>query len=268
MPFSAQVMKVLIASPSDVAQEREAIAQTLYEWNALNSEETGYVLLPVRWESHAAPAMGDRPQAIINNQVVRGCDMLIGAFWTRLGSNTGIEESGTVEEIKFFLKESRPVMLYFSKAKADLEYIDLKQLETLKKFKESIRDRGLQDGYNSAEDLKQKLLRQLTIVMRDISTSPTINKRAMQEAKRSTSEQVSIVSDSGNGVDSSDSIRFEEYTDKSFIVRGNTKAIKDKLSEVGGKWIKTKDGSFAWMFSKRHLEKVAAIVGVKPKLYS
>ena len=121
MPFSAQVLNVLIASPSDVASERDAIAQTLYEWNALNSEETGFVLLPVRWESHSAPAMGDRPQGIINNQVVRNCDMLIGAFWTRLGSVTGVEESGTVEEIKFFLKNNRPVMLYYSKAAVDLE---------------------------------------------------------------------------------------------------------------------------------------------------
>lgn len=86
MSFSATVLNVLIASPSDVPEEREAITESLYEWNALNSQTTGFVLLPVRWESHSAPTMGDRPQGIINNQVVRNCDMLIGAFWTRLGS--------------------------------------------------------------------------------------------------------------------------------------------------------------------------------------
>lgn len=86
LPFSATVFNVLIASPSDVPEEREAIARSLHEWNSLNSFETGKVLLPVMWESHSVPVMGGRPQAIINEQVVRDCDMLIGAFWTRLGS--------------------------------------------------------------------------------------------------------------------------------------------------------------------------------------
>ncbi len=65
---------------------------------------------------------GDRPQGIINNQVVRNCDMLIGAFWTRLGSPTGVEESGTVEEIKWFLKQQKPVMLYYSKTSGSRSY--------------------------------------------------------------------------------------------------------------------------------------------------
>jgi hypothetical protein len=73
MPYSAAVFSVLIASPSDVADEREAIATTLHEWNSLNSQATGYVLLPVMWQSHSAPAMGGGPQEIINKQVVRGC---------------------------------------------------------------------------------------------------------------------------------------------------------------------------------------------------
>jgi hypothetical protein len=91
MPFSATVYNVLIASPSDVPHERMAIAQSLHEWNSLHAQAQGVMLQPVMWETHSAPTMGDRPQGIINEQVVRGCDMLIGAFWTRLGSPPGLK---------------------------------------------------------------------------------------------------------------------------------------------------------------------------------
>lgn len=45
MSFSATVLNVLIASPSDVPEEREAITESLYEWNALNSQTTGFCIV-------------------------------------------------------------------------------------------------------------------------------------------------------------------------------------------------------------------------------
>lgn len=52
MAYSAQVLNVLIASPSDVYEERDLITNTIYKWNALNSQDEKIVLLPVRWETH------------------------------------------------------------------------------------------------------------------------------------------------------------------------------------------------------------------------
>lgn len=143
MPYPASVFNVLIASPSDVPCERQAIAESLHEWNSLHSQSTGKVLLPVMWESHSAPSMADRPQGVINDLVVKSCDMLIGAFWTRLGSPTGVEDSGTVEEIKWFLKHDKPVMLYYSDAPVPPSKIDKDQLDRLEQFKKSIRNKGI-----------------------------------------------------------------------------------------------------------------------------
>lgn len=272
MPYSATVFNVLIASPSDVADEREAIARTLHDWNALNSQESGYVLLPVMWESHAAPAMGDRPQALING-VVRTCDMLIGAFWTRLGSPTGVEESGTVEEIKWFLKQSKPVMLYYSQQRADLDAIDTAQLDKLKEFKKSIRDKGIQDPYVSTDDLRQRLLRHLTIVMRDMSVSPVVDAKVVRAAKASTVSELTntapprTVTSVSNGVaPKAHAILLEDYTEKSFIVRGETMPFADKLRALGGKWISLKGGGKAWNFSKKRLLEVAKVLKIKPML--
>lgn len=266
MPYSATVLSVLIASPSDVADERQAIAQTLHEWNSLNSQSTGYVLLPVMWESHSAPAMGDRPQEIINRQVVRDCDMLIGAFWTRLGSPTGEEESGTVEEIRWFLKQNKPVMLYYSRQPVDLDRIDTAQLEKLKSFKASIRDKGIQADYLSVPELKQVLLRHLTIVMRDISVAPKVDAKTVREAKASIED--TPVSVSNEKREENEKIGLFDYTDKAFVVKGDTTKFIDKLKDLNGRWIPIRTGGRAWMFSKRRLDEVASLLGISPKLES
>lgn len=280
MPFSATVYNVLIASPSDVPSERLAIAQALHDWNSLNAQNEGMMLQPVMWETHSAPAMGDRPQGLINNQVVRGCDMLIGAFWTRLGSPTGVEESGTVEEIKWFLNHKKPVMLYFSKAQVDLDSIDLDQYKKLKDFKTSIRDKGIQDDYRGCDELQQKLSRHLTIVMREMNTGPIIDKRAVDAVKASdrsndndtknsapvqkkvATRPKKVATPKSNEEDS----WLEDYSEKAFIIRGDTREHKEALKEASGRWIVCRDSSKAWMFSKRHVEEVAKIMGIKPIL--
>ena len=97
MSYQATTYRTLIASPGDVAAERAAIPEVIHAWNAEHSLDNKVVLLPVGWERDAVPEMGDRPQAIINKQLVESCDVLIGAFWTRIGTHTGVAESGTVE---------------------------------------------------------------------------------------------------------------------------------------------------------------------------
>lgn len=266
------VYNVLIASPSDVPEERNAIAQALHDWNALHAQTSQMFLQPVMWETHSAPAMGDRPQGLINKQVVRSCDMLIGAFWTRLGSPTGVEESGTVEEIKWFLGNKKPVMLYFSKAHVDLDNVDMDQLSKLKTFKESIRNKGIQEEYRTIDELRTKLFRQLTIVMREMNIGPMIDRRAVEAAKASTRESTEDASSEATSSSASilkpedSTVWFEDYTDKSFVVKGNTLRYKDSLKNANGRWIPTKDGTKAWMFSKRNLDKVADILSIPAEL--
>ncbi|OOG66720.1 hypothetical protein B0E45_26135 [Sinorhizobium sp. A49] len=259
MSFPATVFHVLIASPSDVPQERLAIADCLHAWNALHSKDTGKVLLPVMWESHSAPSMNDRAQEVINDQLVRSCDMIIGVFWKRLGSPTGKAKSGTVEEINWFLKNKKPAMLYFSKARVDPDELDIKQWEELKTFKQTLLSKGLLEQYESLSELSQKLTRQITITMREISVTSFIDNKAVKRAIEA--------EESPPATDDSE-IYLEDYTDKSFIVVGNTISHKDTLKDVGGSWIKTKRGFHAWCFSKRKTEKVAEVLGVSAELRS
>ncbi|QYM69897.1 hypothetical protein K1X80_06040 [Pseudomonas sp. So3.2b] len=266
MPYSASVFNVLIASPSDVPCERQAIAESLHEWNALHSQSTGKVLLPVMWESHSAPSMADRPQGVINDLVVKSCDMLIGAFWTRLGSPTGVEDSGTVEEIKWFLKQGKPVMLYYSDAPVQPSKIDKDQLDRLEQFKKTIRNKGIQEQYSSVEQLKVQLSRHLTIITRGLSVGTVVDASVVKAAKESTKVPVAKKAPAPKVQPASVGIELHEYSDRSFIVTGDTKTKKDELKDLGGKWIKTRDGSCAWNFSKKKIDAVAELLDIPPFL--
>lgn len=168
MSFKSTVYKILIASPSDVEAERNAISDEIHDWNNLHSENLRAVLLPVMWETHSTPIQGGRPQKLLNNQIVKDCDVLIGVFWTRLGTPTGVAESGTVEEILEFKKMGKPVMLYFSSRKIKPNELDGDQYKKLLSFKTQCKKEGLIGEFSSIEDFRKKLKRQLLGVVKKI----------------------------------------------------------------------------------------------------
>ena len=171
MSFEARVFRILIASPSDVAAERMAIVEAIQSWNDANSPERRVVLLPVRWETHSHPEYGQRPQAILNRQIVDTCDLLIGVFWTRLGTSTGEAESGTLEEIERIAAQNRPVLLYFSNASKNPYDIDLAQLERLRKFKEEVRAKALPEEFSELSEFRDKLKRNLEATVRQLMST-------------------------------------------------------------------------------------------------
>ena len=163
MSYTATVFNVMIASPGDVASERAIIRDVIYEWNAVNSISRKIVLLPIGWETHSSPEMGVPAQTIINNQILDKCDLLIGVFWTRIGTPTEHYPSGTAEEIEEHIRSGKPAMLYFSSQPVAIETVDINQVQLLKTFKESCQKRGLYETYDSHRDFKDKLYRQLQL---------------------------------------------------------------------------------------------------------
>ena len=163
MSYDAKIFNVMIASPGDVAAERTIVRDVIYEWNAVNSNSKQIVLLPIGWESHASPEMGAHPQEIINSQILGKCDLIIGIFWTRIGTPTTEYKSGTVEEIEKHIANNKPAMLYFSSQPVAIETVDLEQIKKLSEFKESCRSRGLNESYDSHRDFKEKFYRHLQL---------------------------------------------------------------------------------------------------------
>ena len=167
MAYNAKVFNVMIASPGDVASERSIIRDVIYEWNAIHSQSRNIVLLPIGWESHSSPEMSGSPQAIINKQVLEKCDLLVGVFWTRLGTQTTEFASGTVEEIEKHIQSSKPAMLYFSSQPVALDTVDIEQIKLLNNFKTSCQKRGLYEQYDSYSDFKDKFFHQLQLKLNE-----------------------------------------------------------------------------------------------------
>lgn len=161
MPFTAEIYRVLIASPSDLAEERVCAVAAITDWNAQHSLSEGVVLLPVLWETHAVPATGVRPQEAINRSLVAVSDILLGLFWTKLGTSTGVAESGTVEEIDQFVTAGKPALLYFSGRPVDPGSINLEQHRRLRAFQEDTYRKALVGSFSSLDHLREVLTRDL-----------------------------------------------------------------------------------------------------------
>jgi hypothetical protein len=163
MGFQANVLKVMIASPGDVAAEREIITEELYRWNNANAVTRELILQPVKWETHSSPQMGAHPQVILNANLLLDADIVVGIFGTRIGTATDEYVSGTVEEIKRHVAAGKLAMLYFSHVPIDPNSIDQIQWTALQGFKEECRKGSLYAEYASYEQLRIDFGHHLTI---------------------------------------------------------------------------------------------------------
>lgn len=114
MSFPATVIEVLIASPSDVIDERKSALEIVHEWNRRFAKRHRFILQPRMWELDAIPSAGSSAQDSINEQFADDCDLLVAVFWHRLGTSTTSYPSGTVEEITRYTESGKPAIIYFS----------------------------------------------------------------------------------------------------------------------------------------------------------
>lgn len=241
MSYSSTVYRILIASPSDVLEEREITTRLIQNWNDVNSYSKKIVLLPLKWETHSSPTYDVRPQEAINRQLVDSADLVIGLFWAKIGSDTGIEISGTIEEIKRAANNGKDVMIYFSKRGIDPSEIDLKQLEALNNFKKEVYKNALIENFNSVIDFRDKLNRQLEFKIRELQKNN-------EEAK--TKLDLSFVNQNNNELES------EIINIESDLI----KISKTQIDEI----LKKEDeiGDITWEFKRdlnRYIEKINSV---------
>lgn len=181
MSYESKVFNIMIASPSDVLSEREIIRKMIYKWNEIHSFTRKIVLLPIGWETHSSPEMGNHPQSIINKRLLEKCDILVGVFKTRVGTPTENYISGTVEEIEEHLKKDKLAMIYFSKKELDIKAINDEQQELLTKFKSSLSQRGIYSDYGDQNDFKDKFFDHLQLQLNEHNLFKDINPQSVKE---------------------------------------------------------------------------------------
>ncbi|MBB5329442.1 DUF4062 domain-containing protein [Tunturiibacter gelidoferens] len=166
MSFDAKVLRVMIASPGDVQDERRIATEVINEWNGIHAGNRGIVLLPVKWETHTTPQMGAPPQVLVNKQILDDADILIGIFGIRLGTPTTSYTSGTVEEITLHADRQKTVKLYFSNAPLPRGY-DQAQYAALEIFRKECQQKGLYHPYDSIVEFEKDFRRHLELELND-----------------------------------------------------------------------------------------------------
>lgn len=160
MTYATTVVQVLIGSPGDTQEERFAILNEASRWNGRHAPGRGFTLSPWLYELHSTPILGDRPQAIINRQGVDKSDVVVAVFGARLGTDTGVDISGTAEEINRAVSLGIPVHVYFSNGDLPRD-VDTEQLAKLRKFQEDLQSKGLCGNYQDPRDLARQVIEAL-----------------------------------------------------------------------------------------------------------
>ena len=215
MAYQATILNVMIASPNDVSEERQLVRDAIYEWNAIHSKQFGVILNPVGWETHVAPEMGGRPQEIINKRILEDSDILLGIFWTRLGTETGEYVSGTVEEISRHIASQKLTSIYI----CDRPIPPSKITDQYQKLQVQIREwmpNGVLEFYNDLLTFKQKIKDHITLQLQNNeyihnlldnssfeNEAPSSNKHSIEP----TEEMVQILLNAGKNNDDIQFIR-------------------------------------------------------------
>jgi hypothetical protein len=163
MSFRATVLKVMIASPGDVAEERGIVTEAIHRWNDANADARRLVLLPVKWETHSTPQLGSPAQTVINRQLLDDADIVIGIFGTRIGTPTEDYASGTVEEIKRHVSDGKTAKVYFSDVPVAPSAVNATQYASVLEFREDCRTTGLYATYNTLEQFRSDLTHHLDL---------------------------------------------------------------------------------------------------------
>ncbi|WP_213805744.1 DUF4062 domain-containing protein [Granulicella sp. dw_53] len=166
MGFNATVLRVMIASPGDVQEERRAATEEINDWNALHSASRNIVLLPDKWETNTNPQYGAHPQALVNKQILDRADILVGIFGMRLGTQTPDFQSGTVEEITRHADRQKSVKLYFSEAPLPRDY-DREQYAALVSYRDECRLKSWYTAFRDTDDFRRQFRRHLAMELNE-----------------------------------------------------------------------------------------------------
>ncbi|MEJ6486337.1 hypothetical protein N0Y54_34620 [Nostoc punctiforme UO1] len=183
MPIEAKIYRILIASPSDVIEEREIIRKEVDRWNAMHAEDMKIILMSIGWETNSTPDLRDSGQEVINRQLVDKCDLLIGVFWTRLGTPTVLGGTGTEVEIARARNEGKRCIVYFSDKEVSPSKIDQEQYRQVQEYWNQLQPTGLANRYNSIDDFKERVFRHITSAVQEIAREDKARRAAEQEAK-------------------------------------------------------------------------------------
>jgi hypothetical protein len=162
-----RVIRLFLASPSDVAAERQAVVSVVNELNTTVARHLGVILELVRWED-MVPGIGEPQEVILEQGDLEAVDIFVGVLWNRFGTPTSKARSGTEEEFqlarRLFEMTGKPrVMLYFCQRPVNFTTPDqLDQKSSLLEFRTQLSKAALLRDFDEIENFQSVLRQDLT----------------------------------------------------------------------------------------------------------
>ncbi|HJQ25488.1 MAG TPA: COR domain-containing protein [Blastocatellia bacterium] len=172
-----RILRIVVASPSDVQPERNVLPSVLKEINRSVAADRGLHLELSQWETDTYPGFHTKgPQGLIDSILnITDCDLLIGIFWKRFGTPTSDGQTGTEHEFnvayKAWQEKGRPqIFVYFNqkphalKSKAEVE-----QLGQVLDFREGLPKEALWWPYEGKTEFEKLIRNHLINYIRNFS---------------------------------------------------------------------------------------------------
>ncbi len=172
--MSNNILKVFVAAPNDVNEEREIVYKVIDEVNVSTKNITGITLQVVGLDSDVRSKITGRDdgQEIIDEQMLNKYDIFIGILWKNFGTPTTKSMSGTEQEFRNALRkleddpESIDIMFYFcNKAPEFLDDISPEQLGLIKNFKNDLKEKGLYFNYSNNIEFEELIRKDLSLLI-------------------------------------------------------------------------------------------------------
>jgi hypothetical protein len=166
MADTRKVVRIFIASPGDLGEERIRAKFVADEFNSIWAKEFGYQVELVGWED--AVSVYGRPQSVINKDLER-CELFIGMLWKRWGTPPDISgpyTSGFEEEFSISVDRRKAggkpeISLFFKEIDRELLLDPGEDLKKVVGFREKIiaGKEILFEKFQNSEDFQTKFRR-------------------------------------------------------------------------------------------------------------
>lgn len=163
------VIRLVLASASDVADERLIAEKIIQEMNQSTAMRLGFVIDLVRWEDVPPGFHEGGAQDLIDESFrIAESDLVVGLFWKRLGVGT-LHEIGEARAAR--KASGRPrILLYFRvEGKLPVTREELNHFSGLLDFKEQVRTEGLYKEYPDPPEFEKQFRHNLTDILFDLA---------------------------------------------------------------------------------------------------
>lgn len=180
MGEEVKILRVVVASPSDVKPERDVLKDVIEDINSNTAKDRRLRLEVSRWEDDAYAGFHvDGPQGLIDAILrIPECDIFVGVFWKRFGTPTKDGTTGSEHEFNLALetwqKTQRPhIMVYFNqKAATPKTPEEADQWKQVLQFQQQFPKEGLWWPYKGKAQFEKLVRRHLTNWLRQQYAMP------------------------------------------------------------------------------------------------